>query len=49
MTRFHLINAERVAFTAEEEKARDLEEASAKTEQDATAYITNRRDNYPRI
>ena len=49
MARFHLINAERVAFTAEEEKERDLEEASAKTEQAATAYITNRRDNYPRI
>jgi len=28
MTRYHSINGERVAFTAEEEKARDAEEAA---------------------
>ena len=49
MTRYHLINGERVAFTANEETARDAEEAAAIAEQAATAYITNRRNNYPRI
>lgn len=49
MTRFHLINGERVAFTAEEETARDTEEAASIASQAATAYIRNRRDNYPRI
>jgi len=49
MTRFHLINGERVAFTAEEETARDTEEAASIASQSATAYIRNRRDNYPRI
>ena len=28
MTRYHLINGERVAFTAEEETARDAQEAA---------------------
>ena len=49
MTRYHLINGERVAFTAEEETARDKEEAAWKTEQAATQYIRNRRESYSSI
>tara|TARA_B100001094_G_scaffold121611_2_gene117345 strand:+ start:1248 stop:1511 length:264 start_codon:yes stop_codon:yes gene_type:complete len=49
MARFHLINGERVAFTAEEETARDAEEAVVKSYQDANGYKLNRRDNYPSI
>ena len=49
MARFHLINGERVAFTAEEETARDAEEAVVKSYQDANGYKLNRRDNYPAI
>ena len=49
MTRYHLINGERVAFTAEEETARDKEEAAWKTEQAAKAYIGKRRESYPSI
>jgi len=49
MTRYHLINGERVAFTAEEEAARDKEEAAWKTEQAAKEYIRKRRESYPSI
>ncbi len=49
MTRYHLINGERVAFTAEEETARDTEEAAWKTEQAAKEYIGKRRESYPSI
>ena len=49
MTRYHLINGERVAFTAEEETARDKEEAAWKTEQAAKEYIGKRRESYPSI
>ena len=49
MARFHLINGERVAFTAEEETARDAEEAAVKSYQAANGYKLNRRDNYPAI
>ena len=37
MTRYHLINGERVAFTAEEETARDAEEAAEAIEQTPNA------------
>ena len=49
MTRFHLINGERVAFTSEEETARDTAEAAAAVESAANGYKLNRRDNYPAI
>ena len=47
MTRYHLINGERVAFTAEEETARDAEEAALVAEVAATGYIQLRREAYP--
>ena len=49
MARFHLINGERVAFTAEEETARDAEEAAVKSYQAANGYKLTRADNYPLI
>jgi hypothetical protein len=47
--RYHLINGERVAFTAEEETARDAEEAAWAAEQAATEYIHSRREAYPNL
>tara|TARA_Y100000114_G_C11544594_1_gene224241 strand:- start:274 stop:540 length:267 start_codon:yes stop_codon:yes gene_type:complete len=49
MTRFHLINGQQVAFTAEEETARDTEEAAVAAEKAANGYKTDRQDNYPAI
>jgi len=49
MTRYHLINGERVAFTAEEETARDKEEEEWKTEKASKEYIGKRRNSYPSI
>ena len=49
MTRYHLINGERVAFTAEEETARDAEEAAWAAEVAANGYKTIRQENYPSI
>jgi|TARA_Y100000361_G_C10971478_1_gene244182 hypothetical protein len=49
MTRYHLINGKRVAFTAEEETARDAEEAAAATEQTANKYKNVRREKYNNI
>ena len=46
MTRYHLINGERVAFTAEEETARDAEESAEAIEQAANAYKLSRRETY---
>ena len=46
MTRSHLINGEWVAFTAEEETARDAEEAAYAIEQAANAYKLSRRETY---
>ena len=43
MTRYHYINGELIAITAEEETARDLEEAAALTYTAATPYIKNRQ------
>ena len=42
MARNHLINGKLVPFTAEEETARDAEEAAWAVEKAATAYKTNR-------
>ena len=43
MTRYHNINGELVAFTAEEETARDNEEAAAIVEKAATKYARERQ------
>ena len=43
MTRYHNINGELVAFTAEEETARDTEEAAAIAEKAATKYARERQ------
>ena len=43
MTRYHNINGELIAFTAEEETARDAEEAAPVVEKAATQYIRNRQ------
>ena len=42
MTRYHLINGKRVAYTADEETARDAEETDAIAEIAATRYRENR-------
>ena len=42
MTRYHLINGTKVAFTAEEETARDAEEARLAAKEAATEYKENR-------
>ena len=49
MTRYKLINGERIAFTAEEETARDAEETAAAAEKAANGYKTARLDSYPAI
>ena len=49
MTRYHLINGERVAFTAEEETARDAEEAADAIERAANKYKNVRREKYNHI
>ena len=43
MTRYHNINGKLVAFTAEEETARDTEEAAAIAEKAATKYARERQ------
>ena len=42
MTRYHLINGKQVAFTAEEETARDAEEARLTAKEAATEHKENR-------
>ena len=42
MTRYHLINGEKVAFTAEEETARDNQEAANKADAAANLYKMER-------
>lgn len=46
MTRYHLINGERVQFTAEEEADRDKQETAESIEQSANAYKLSRRETY---
>ena len=43
MTRYHNINGKLIAFTAEEETAREAEEAASVVEKAATQYIRNRQ------
>ncbi len=43
MTRYHNINGELIAFTAEEETAREAEEAASVVEKAATQYIEDRQ------
>jgi len=47
MARYHNINGKKVKFTAEEETARDLEEAEWKKEYDANQYQRDRAVSYP--
>ena len=49
MTRHKLINGIRVALTAEEETARDAEEAAVATEKAANEYKQKRREAYPSL
>ena len=49
MTRFHLINGERIAYTAKEETAKDTEEATEKSYQDANGYKEERQFLYPSL
>ena len=53
MTRYHNINGKIVAFTAEEETARDAEETAAATEKAANQYKFDRtvfsKKTYPQI
>ena len=42
MTRYHLINGEKVAFTAEEETERDNQEAAAQADAAANLYKMER-------
>jgi len=49
MTRYHLNNGEKVAFTAEEETARDAEEAAYATEKAANGYKDKRAEAYPSL
>tara|TARA_R100001015_G_C4565387_1_gene124445 strand:- start:12 stop:275 length:264 start_codon:yes stop_codon:yes gene_type:complete len=49
MTRYHLINGTKVAFTAEEETARDAEEARFAAIEAETLYQERRQENYPAI
>ena len=49
MGRFHATSDGPVPFTAEEEAARDAEEAAWAAEQALTAYKTNRASEYPPI
>ena len=52
MTRYHNINGELVAFTAEEEKARDAEEAKVASDKTANQYKLDRtagKFKYPSV
>ena len=49
MTRYHLINGKRVAYTADEETARDAEEAAVAADKAANGYKIARLDSYPAI
>ena len=47
MTRYKLINGERIAFTAEEETARDAEETAVAADKVANEYKEKREKAYP--
>jgi hypothetical protein len=47
MTRYNLINGQKIALTAAEEAARDAEEAAVAAEKTANEYKEKREDSYP--
>tara|TARA_R100000231_G_scaffold131380_1_gene103404 strand:- start:262 stop:519 length:258 start_codon:yes stop_codon:yes gene_type:complete len=49
MGRFHLINGTKVAYTAEEEAARDKEEAAYASIRAANEYSWKRAEAYPSL
>ncbi len=49
MTRYRLLDGKKVAYTAEEETARDAEEAAVATEQAANEYKKKRREAFPSL
>ena len=49
MPRFHRMGQNRVQFTAQEEAARDAEEAQFLADQQATQYQRDRANEYPPI
>ena len=49
MARYHNINGVRTQFTAEEETARDAEEAEWEAQQLATQYKRDRHAEYPSL
>jgi hypothetical protein len=49
MSRYHNINGESVQFTAEEEAARDAEEATWAADRAANGYKSDRASAYPSI
>ena len=49
MARFHLINGVKVPYTAEEEIARDKEEAAYASIRAANEYSWKRAETYPSI
>jgi len=49
MTRYRNINGSKVAFTAEEEKARDAEEAKVASDKTANQYKIERSIGYPSV
>tara|TARA_A100000172_G_scaffold65986_1_gene45521 strand:- start:44 stop:292 length:249 start_codon:yes stop_codon:yes gene_type:complete len=49
MAKFKIVNGVQVEMTAEEQAARETEEAAANTEQAANAYKRSRTKQYPSI
>ncbi len=49
MTRYRLLDGNKVAYTAEEETARDAEEAAVAKEQAANEYKKKRREAFPSL
>ena len=49
MAKFKIVNGVQVEMTAEEQAARETEEAAANTEQAANAYKRSRAKQYPSI
>ncbi len=49
MTRYRLLDGIKTPFTAEEESARDAEEAAVATEQAANEYKKKRREAFPSL
>ena len=49
MAKFKIVNGVQVEMTAEEQAARETEEAAANTEQAANAYKKSRAKQYPNI